>query len=265
MSQADTPLNPVEPVIKAPSLGEWLIATRQAKNLSVQDVASRTNRSVQQITAIEADDYATAKAPSLLRAFVRHYAKAIGVDEQEAISHMPPEYRTIVAPAPMRDAQLNRVFTHNGTPLKSPWISRTILSLVALAVFGFLAYWIFGARFMKDSLKNTTEPNQVEVVSPVAVVAPPPAPVVAPTPVGDVLTLKFNTNSWVQVKDAKGKILLNGDQVQGSTQTVTGELPLSAQIVHASQVEATWKGEPYDLKPLITNKSLDKAVIKELK
>lgn len=269
MSQQEITLDESAPVVvaKAQSLGEWLIAARQAKGMSAQDVASRTNRSLQQIMAVEADDYSNVNAPVLLRAIARQYAKAVGVDPEEAVAHLPTEYQQVTASVPMRDAQFNRVFTHSGTPLKSPWISRTALVVLAAVALGLLAYWIFGSRFNKpvDGAKKISEPNQVQVITPPAavVVAPTPdtatqtgatetVPVTTPTPLatsGNDLVLKFKgASSWVEIRDAKGAKLLSGTFEAGSEQTVSGDTPLSLIIGNATDVEMQWKGQPYDLK-----------------
>ena len=272
MSQQEITLDESAPVVvaKAQSLGEWLIAARQAKGMSAQDVASRTNRSLQQIMAVEADDYSNVNAPVLLRAIARQYAKAVGVDPEEAVAHLPTEYQQVTASVPMRDAQFNRVFTHSGTPLKSPWISRTALMVLAAVALGLLAYWIFGSRFNKpvDGAKKISEPNQVQVIVPPAAPVTAPttaadtAPIAAgaaaeaaaPTPLatsGDELLLKFKASSWVEIKDADGKILLSGEQLENTEQTVSGKLPLKVKVGNATNVEAAWKGAAYDLTPSI--------------
>ncbi len=75
---------------------------------------------------------------------------------------------------------------------------------------------------------------------------------------------KFKVASWVEIKDAKGTVLLSGTQEAGTEQTVSGELPLKVKVGNASQVEATWKGQPYDLKAAIVSKSKDVAKIDAL-
>lgn len=267
------------------SLGQWLVGVRQAQGLSAQDVATRTNRNLKQIQSIEADDYSSVSSPILLRAIVRHYAKTVGADENQAVAYLPEAYQQETASTQLREVDLDKVFASGGTPLKSPWISRSALVLLALAVLGLLAYWIFGARFMakNEGAQKMSNPNQVQVVAPppapVAVVAPTdpavvvatpsstattstptvmtavtPAPiVVAPPPaaVADELVLKFKTNSWVEIKDADGKLLLSGEQLENTEQIVSGTLPLKVKIGNATNVETTWKGAAYDLTPSI--------------
>ena len=256
------------------TLGQWLVQARQAKGMSAQDVSSRSNRALRQIEALEADHLNTAGSANLLRAIVRHYAKVVGADPEEAVRHLPAEYQTAVATAPVRASRVSEVVSSQGAPLKSPWIAKTWLVLLALIVMGLLAYWVLFSRLTQksDGAQKITEPNQVQVVA-------PPAPAVEPAAVAaaqaatdaaaanaasDGLNLKFKVASWVEIKDAKGTVLLSGTQEAGTEQTVSGELPLKVKVGNASQVEATWKGQPYDLKAAIVSKSKDVAKIDAL-
>ena len=268
----DTPPQ-VNQASTALTLGQWLIQARQAKGMSAQDVSSRSNRALRQIEALESDNLSTAGSANLLRAIVRHYAKVVDADPDEAVSHLPAEYQTTVATAPVRTSRVSEVVSTQGAPLKSPWIAKTWLVLLALIVAGLLAYWVLFSRLMQktEGAHKITEPNQVQVVAPPVPVVDPTvaaaqaaADAVAANPTTDGLNLKFKVASWVEIKDAKGTVLLSGTQEAGSEQTVTGELPLKVKVGNASQVEAVWKGQPYDLKAAIANKNKDVAKIDAL-
>ena len=255
------------------TLGQWLVQARQAKGMSAQDVSSRSNRALRQIEALEADQLNTAGSANLLRAIVRHYAKVVDADPEEAVRHLPAEYQTAVATAPVRASRVSEVVSSQGAPLKSPWIAKTWLVLLALIVMGLLAYWVLFSRLTQksDGAQKITEPNQVQVVAPpvpvvepAAVAAQAPTDATAGNAVSDGLNLKFKVASWVEIKDAKGTVLLSGTQEAGTEQTVSGELPLKVKVGNASQVEATWKGQPYDLKAAIVSKSKDVAKIDAL-
>lgn len=257
-----------------PTLGEWLVAARTAKGLSAQDVASVTNRPMRQIIAVEADDYESLSAPTLLRAVVRHYVKAIGADEKTALAHLPEAYQTVQIINPHSNVHVKPPFTNQGTPLKTPWIARKWLVAVLVAVILFMLYSVFISRFMsRDTVSKVSEPNQVQVLtspeivhaesveSVVAEVAPVttvsdsivPEVVVAkslPATLTGDLVLKFKAGSWVEIKDADDLLLLTGMQTENTEQAVSGNLPLKVKIGNANQVEVIWKGAPYDLEPV---------------
>ena len=162
-----------------------------------------------------------------------------------------------------------------------PKLGLVLLSLIVLAL---LAYWIFGARLLKgrDDAQKLTPPNQVQVTTPpaqsaVAPAAPAadtantaPAATTAPeqtaTPAisdaaattaatGDALNLKFRGPVWVEIKDAQGKILLTGLQQPDTEQNVQGEAPLRVKLGDGTKVDMSWKGQPYDLTPLLKGRN----------
>lgn len=110
--------------------------------------------------------------------------------------------------------------------------------------------------------------NQIQIANPPApavtapAVAPTPETTATPTatvpPVAEqtpasvvadaALGLKFKAAVWVEIKDAKGAVLVSGTQAANSEQNIKGELPLSVVIGDVANVDMTWKGQPYDLK-----------------
>lgn len=254
--------------ITAPSmtLGQWLVHAREAKGMTKHDVASRSNRTLRQIEQLEADDLSTAAAPNLLRAIVRHYAKVVGANPDDAVRHLPAAFQSTNVAAPARISSVAEAASSRGTPIGAPWMSKTALALLAAVVLGLLTYWVLFSRYNQknETSSKITSSNQVQVtVQPEPVVAPI-APVAAPVVVKNDLTLKFKMDSWVHITDVKGVVLLDGIQKAGTDKTVTGDLPLKASVGNASNVEVIWKGDAYDLKPSIANKARDVAVIKAL-
>jgi cytoskeleton protein RodZ len=69
-------------------------------------------------------------------------------------------------------------------------------------------------------------------------------------PAGEpMLVLTFRRSSWVQVKDRNGTTLLAQTAPAGSTQAVSGALPLDLVIGNAPDVQVTFRGQPVDLAP----------------
>ena len=251
------------------TLGQWLMQARQAKNLSVQEVALRTNRSAMQISELEADNLSSFGAPVLLRGMVRQYTKVVGADEAQALGLIPEQFKVTrqLNELGFKDSQ---VTTPKAVPMGKPWISQIWIVLLTTLVLALLAYWVFGARMFKDkdAAQKMTTANQIQIANPPAPAVT--APAVAPTPettatptatvspaaeqttasaVADVaLGLKFKGAVWIEIKDAKGTVLVSGTQAANSEQNIKGELPLSVIIGDVTNVDMTWKGQPYDLK-----------------
>lgn len=251
------------------TLGQWLMQARQAKNLSVQEVALRTNRSAMQISELEADNLSSFGAPVLLRGMVRQYTKVVGADEAQALGLIPEQFKVTrqLNELGFKDSQ---VTTPQAVPMGKPWISQIWIVLLTTLVLALLAYWVFGARMFKDkdAPQKMSTANQIQIANPPAPAVT--APAVAPTPettatptatvspaaeqttasaVADVaLGLKFKGAVWIEIKDAKGTVLVSGTQAANSEQNIKGELPLSVIIGDVTNVDMTWKGQPYDLK-----------------
>ncbi len=254
------------------SLGRYLAKARLNSGLSITDLAQRTNRPAHYLQALEADDFTLFSTPVVLRGIVSQYVKAVGADQTQAMSLLPSQFKaaSALASVGLKEGQ---------KPLKQPsdigrsGLPKLGIALLSVLVLALLAYWIFGARLFKgrDEAQKLTPPNQVQVTNPPA---PTPAPAVenAPatnavtpaaadanatpatpptTPATDGLNLKFRGPVWVEIKDAQGKVLLTGIQPADSEQTVTGTAPLSVKLGDGTKVDMNWKGQPYDLAPLL--------------
>lgn len=69
----------------ASTLGEKLREAREARGISISEVAEQTRISALYLEGIEADDYRTLPGGIFNKGFVKSYAKYVGVDEQEAL------------------------------------------------------------------------------------------------------------------------------------------------------------------------------------
>ena len=80
-----------------------------------------------------------------------------------------------------------------------------------------------------------------------AATVPPPA-VAAGT---DRIVLQFDAESWVEIRDATGKVLMSQLNRADTEKAVTGTAPFSVVIGNAQHVRVTYNGEPFDLTPRI--------------
>ena len=263
----------------AQTLGQYLSQARLAAGMSVNDLAQRTNRPASYVEALEADNFAPFSSPIVVRAIVSQYVKAVGADPVQAGTLLPNQFKPTsgLASVGIKEGQKPIKQTDSMARSGLPKLGLVLLSLLVLAL---LAYWVFGARLFKgrDEAQKLTPPNQVQVNNPPTQAAAPtatPAPPVvadaaaqsgtapAATPVADAtattttpaatdgLNLKFHGPVWVEIKDAKGMVLLTGLQQPDTEKSITGEAPLSVKVGDGTKVEMSWKGQPYDLAPLL--------------
>ncbi|EKO3369337.1 DUF4115 domain-containing protein [Vibrio fluvialis] len=74
-----------------------------------------------------------------------------------------------------------------------------------------------------------------------------PAASTAEATSGDLLTMNFSSDCWVQVKDATGKTLSTGIKKAGETLNLRGQKPLQVILGAPEGVSVTFASEPVDL------------------
>ncbi len=63
------------------------------------------------------------------------------------------------------------------------------------------------------------------------------------------LVLAFKGRSWVEIRDASGRIVMRSTETAGTTRTVQIAPPLELALGNAPQVDATFRGQPLHLGP----------------
>lgn len=106
--------------------------------------------------------------------------------------------------------------------------------------------------------KPEPKPSPVAAEKPAFAPAVIPASATAPTSVdagsvvaagGSVIRFKFRGAAWVEVKDARGKILFSRNNPGGSEAEVIGKGPLSVIVGNAPEVTMTLNDREFDLEP----------------
>ncbi|NMF97454.1 DUF4115 domain-containing protein [Aromatoleum toluolicum] len=63
------------------------------------------------------------------------------------------------------------------------------------------------------------------------------------------IVFRFEGESWIEVRDARGSIVYSGVNGAGSSRTVQGKPPFALVVGNARQVSLDYRGKPYDMKP----------------
>jgi cytoskeleton protein RodZ len=79
--------------------------------------------------------------------------------------------------------------------------------------------------------------------------AAPNAVAQGPAPGEQAVVLAYRDNSWTEIRDRDGRVLISGMHPGGTAQTVSGSPPLLIVIGNASDVSLRYKGEAVDLAP----------------
>ncbi len=126
------------------TLGEKLRQAREARGISVTQVAEQTRISPLYIKSIEEDDYRTLPGGIFNKGFVKSYAKSVGIDEQEALS----DYAALIGSQNNQIADEPKtyrpqVLTDDRAPssnLKTIVLAAVILGLMAAGIIGLVKY-----------------------------------------------------------------------------------------------------------------------------
>ena len=270
-------------MMSGPSVGQQLRAGRERAGLSVDDAARALKLSNRQVESLEHDDWASLPGKTMIRGFVRNYARLVGLDGRELMAAL--EGMAMPKSPELRGAE--------GTPVSMPKegksdrkdVLRVLAGLLVLAL-ALVAYFFLPADMWQSTvqaIKDASQSNeavvdtvadtppvgpetpapvaQVESVTPEQpVVVPEPASVSEPviqrteglaaevqTPVTNVLKFGFTQPSWVEVRDRNGQIIFSQKNPAGSQRDVQGQPPFSVVIGNAAHVTLHYKGNAVDL------------------
>ncbi|MBZ0102778.1 MAG: helix-turn-helix domain-containing protein, partial [Thermoanaerobaculia bacterium] len=125
------------------SLGTWLRAQREARGVSLREIADDSKISLRYLEALEADRFAVLPAPVFTRGFLREYARIVGLDGDEVVNLYlqvapPREPESGESPlAPPASASLRRSGEGRGL---GPVLLVTLLLLAGLVAL--LVWWL---------------------------------------------------------------------------------------------------------------------------
>jgi len=270
MSDSATPVQPDEP--KSP--GRLLAAARQARGMTVTEVALRLKFSPRQIEALEADRYEVLRGPAMVRGMIRTYARLIGADPGPLLDALHQQLNA--GPVTMQPRAMEVPFPRV-TP-KGSFVYVMLSAVVVIAVVSVIVEWVLRPGAVPAAAAPASVPAPQREAAPVfpreAVPAPPPvaepaapatamlvpAPAVAERRSSSLvqhetvlnakrIELLFDRESWVEIKDADGRIVFSQLNPPGSRRNVVGEAPFSIIIGNATGVKLRYNNTDVDLAP----------------
>lgn len=284
-SESDSALPDMDPVVapesaEAPvrkSVGQTLRDARITRGLSVDEVADVLRFSARQIEHLENDNYQALPGATLVRGFIRGYAKFLRLDPEQLLTGIdavvPPETSDVRPPTQIGNA-------HEGVGV-AVFAPGRLLAVVAAILLVLLTGYLFvqmdqapvvdvavppvqaPAPVVQEPVSGTPEivnreqgPGQsaTDVVQTTTApataqtgqgVAPevPAAPAVATG-----LSVEFDDLSWIEVRDADKNVVLVGEYPKGTKRSVDGKAPFTLWVGRASVVRIFYRGQAVDLK-----------------
>jgi cytoskeleton protein RodZ len=256
-------------------LGQTLAQLRAERKLSIADVAQRLKYGARQIEALEAEEFDRLPGATFVRGMVRGYAKLLETDPEPLLGALDQSYVPGEVDLDLRDRGVP--FAKSGKRGTGTYFILLLLVIVVLA--GVLYEWRVGAFPLAGFASSTPPPPQRQAkpqpapaaaalpeepkpaATPALVAAPPASGAAAeiaappsPQPSSGAesrIRLEFGGESWVEIKDGDGKMLMSQLNPTGSRRVVSGRSPLSLVIGNAANVRLIYNDKPIDLKPYI--------------
>ncbi len=270
------------PAIEQPRPGQVLAAARAEHKLSVADVSQQIKYGVNQIAAIEADDYARLPGTTFVRGMIRSYAKLVQIDPEPLLAGLSPRSLPGVVAVDLRGS-VHEPFIEGGGKSNRLYV---LLSLAALLAVAVVVYeWqvspidtgevvIIAPRAAPGDAADAAAPAPGQAIAPPAPASAPEAASAAPpSAAADVqapvqtltvaaaspakagvagakrIELEFDELSWVEIKQANGKVLLSQLNPAGSRQLIEGVPPFELVIGNAARVRLKYNDVAVDLRP----------------
>lgn len=258
------------------SAGQLLREARLAKDLSVAALAGQLRVSVSRLEALEADQIDELHGAAYTRSLALAVCRALGVDAAPVLQRLPmPDDSALGEVGP----GLNTPFREGSTRLRGDalgWLSRPIVWGPALFLVASVVVWWWpqdGDSPGVTTVAVTPLPAPTPVApspatpSPAAPAgdtaapaaagpaapsvetvhsAPPPSAAATPD-LSRPLQLRATSESWIEVLDARGAVLLSRTLQPGEQVDLSGVMPLQITIGNAASTTVQWRGQPVDL------------------
>lgn len=202
------------------SIGDRLRQAREARGLTLDQVAHQTRVPIRHLQHIEREEWDALPAVTYCIGFVRAYANEVGLDGAELSREVRDRLGGLRSRAPVAD------FYEPADPARMPPKSLVIVAVVIiLIIIGGYVVWRsnLGGEAASSGDVTVAVPEAKAPTSPAASSAPAPAPQVAP---GQPVTLTATQEVWLRISDSSGgPALFNGTMTPGQS----FEVPATAQ------------------------------------
>lgn len=186
------------------SAGQQLKAAREAKGLSLEDIASETRIPLRHLESLEASDWERLPAPTYTLGFAKSYASAVGVDRAEIGEQLRAEM------GGFRNETSTVEHFEPADPARTmpKWLVASAIAAIAVVVLAFT--WLQNRSVTEEPPPVATAAAPAQQATAPAAAAPQQAPAQGP------VVLTATAPAWIRVTD-QGKTLFEGMLQPGQT------------------------------------------------
>jgi cytoskeleton protein RodZ len=238
-----------------PALGERFRAAREARGLTLSDVAEHIRIRSVYLAAIEDENWAAIGAPVYIRGFLRTYARFLGLDPEEVVADFNGQASAPSEPvtSPSGSSPKTSYLHDEQAPARalSPLI--WIASLVAVVLIAIVVY----NEAMLHARQTAALPSNSPLVSPAASApalaaaqsstpdgSATPLPSLSPNPAPggpNTLEVRISSPSWLRVT-VDGNVSMEGTFPAGTVRQFHGKVAM-LRIGNAGGVEVIVDGK----------------------
>ena len=197
------------------SAGDRLREAREAQDLSLADIATRTRVPMRHLQAIENGNLEGIPSPTYAIGFARAYARAVGLDEKAIAAEIRGSPQLPLAPSTEYTAYEPR------DPKRVPPRGlATTAGAIGLLVLLAVVIW-FGTSLFRPSDESTLAVPDENTIAAAPEAAPSPA--VPAAPAAGQVTLTAVDSVWLKIHDAAGKTLFEKIMAPGERYDVPAD------------------------------------------
>lgn len=221
-----------------PSLGDEFRVAREARGLSLSDVAEQLHIRSTYLQAIEEEDWPSIGAAVYVRGFLRTYARFLGLDPEHAVDAF--NQGTPSAP-PTKQWSGSAIPAASGRRGSGMSVWAWLATVVALALIGYVGYGYYQLKAVPAPTPRAA-PAEAGSAAPSAVPAVTASPVPEPRWTGKSLVVRVRQLSWLRVS-VNGKTVMEGEFPPGTQREFTGHR-IRVMAGNAGGVEVSAPGQP---------------------
>ncbi len=276
-ADSDTPLTGAAEASPPASFGARLEWERERLGLTITDVAARLRLHPKQVRALEQESLKALPEAAYIRGFVRSYARVLSLDPAPLLADLglklaPAADSVVDGMARARDFSPVHAAAREHASRKVV-MAGAVLLLIALGGLGWYATHqprpespptVTPAPAAAPASSSPAPGTAIDSASTAAsaatapstgaaampdpaAAATDPASLTTPLLPAPLLKVRFTGPSWIEVKDAEGKVLLSQHSAAGAEHVIEGTPPFYVVIGDATKAAVEVRGESYDL------------------